>query len=90
MGKKSMEITGISIGPENTQALVVVYEEQELEGEIQKVPLGEATISFPSKLADLKVTQQVRATARDIIKKSDEARDKRAALNKLLETEAIE
>lgn len=90
MGKKRISIESIAVSEEKTNALVVVFEEQEVEGETQEVPLGEESITFDSKLPKPEVLPLIKEAAKRIVAKAKEAKDTRAELNKLLEKEKVE
>ena len=89
MGKKTITIESLAKGESETHALVVVREEVKVEGKKVQQPIGEKAISFSNSLSNANVVQLVKAAAVDISKAASDAKTKREALNKLLETEEL-
>ena len=90
MGKKRISIEHISHNPEVTHALVVVWEQQKVEGKMQEQPIGEDSISFPTSLTPEEIIVKVKETAKQIISQNAEAKAIRTKLNKLLQKESVE
>jgi len=90
MSKRAISVQSVARGAEDSRALVVVSEEQEVNGELQAVPVGEAPIAFSNKLTDKQILELVKDTTKQIEKKADEAKALRERLNVLLEKEAKE
>jgi len=89
MSKRVTSIQSVARGAEDSRALVVVSEEQESDGELQMMPIGEAPIAFSNKLTDKQILKLVKDTAKQIEKKADEAKALRERLNALLEKEEV-
>ena len=88
--EKRISVESVSVGPEETRALVVAWETQKVGEEDQEAPLGEETITYDNKLPKTKVIALIKASAKRIEAKAKEAKDTREELNKLLSKEVTE
>lgn len=90
MGKKRISVESVRRNLDTTQATVVVWEKQKVEGETQEVPVGEKSIQFSNNLPDKEIITLIAQAARDIVAIATEAKTMRERLNKALEKEIVE
>lgn len=88
MAKRSAQISSVNLGDKSWQFLVTAFEERDVEGQIQTVPLGELGFEVPAGTADVEIMAQVEAARTRIKERADGARHMRERLNAALASES--
>lgn len=78
-----INIMGVRAGEGNHQVHVVLTEQQDIEGQPQDVPLGEAFVTFPDGTKPTKVKADIIKAAQGIIAKAKEAKKIRERLQQV-------
>lgn len=78
-------VEGFSLGNDNQRVHISVKEPQVVEGREVEVPLGEAFISFPSDTTIRDMLPTIRDKAREIERRAEQAKERRAELQRELE-----
>ena len=90
MSNRRVSVEGLSNSDTIIAANVVVFEEREVEGQMQEVPLGEAQLSFPIDMSEEDMIERIKEAGKQIEERSDAAKELRAKLNEKLAEETGE
>jgi len=88
MSKKRISVESVRNSPESIQLMVVAWDKQKVEGELQDVPLGEKSLTFPGGTKPADMLDSIREAGKQIEGAADQAKEIRTELNKLLQEKA--
>jgi len=88
MAKRTAQISSVNLGDKSWQFLVTAFEEKEIEGQIQPVPLGEMAFEVQAGTPDAEIIAQVESARSRIEERADAARHMRERLNYTLASES--
>ncbi len=87
---KRISVESCRNSPESIQLMVVAWDEQEVEGKPQEVPLGEKALTFPGGTKPKDMLDTIREAGEQIEEAAANAKEIRTELNALLLEEVPE
>ena len=90
MSKKRISVESCRNSPERIDLMVVAWDEQEVEGKAQEVPLGEKALAFPAGTKPKDMLEKIREAGEQIEEAAANAKEIRTELNELLQKKVPE
>ncbi len=87
MSTKRISVESCRNSPESIQLMVVAWDEQEVEGKPQEVPLGEKSLTFAVGTKPKDMLKAIKEAGKQIEETAAQAKAIRTDLNKLLQEE---
>lgn len=89
MGKRRISVEGLTAADANITAQVVVWEEQEVEGNKVEASIGERFLTFPPDATAESMIPAIKRAAEEVEAMVEKAKDMREQVNVLLSKEKI-